>query len=833
MHRALQPPLWVAVLAILALSGCPTPTDPCVLTPVYESASLALFSMNPCTGELALGRDGAPEALFGVVPDGVRPIAWAGDDELEVTFRQGRFTYEGFFDGWRRLDELGRFTGVGRWEGGTNELPTLLAVGPGPRDSIHLRLEVAGDVDRVSLAFACNDGEHLYGTGARPDGTDHTGKSRMMVTTEQGVGQADYPMYEFDPILGRIGDSYFPVPWVVSDRGTGLAIGGTPMARMYLCTEPEAEVLRFETWGNVLDLYVFAADSPRQAVADWTMASGPPVAAPDWAFGPWIAVQRGTEPMMAIAELLRSEQIPATALWVQDWIGGRDQALFGYDLYYHWEWDEETYPDLPGAIDELHDMGLAFLGYFNPFITEPHVEWDEANELGYLPLGPDGEPYTFAIVDRFGSQVDLDQPEAVDWARAYMDAAPAMGQDGWMCDFAEWLPLDATVGDGLSGVDRHNAYPLQWQELNMAVLDDALGEGNGLCFNRSGWAGTQAIAPVTWGGDQETGFGRDDGLPTAREIGVGLGLSGIGRYGSDIAGFSSVGPGPSTKELYFRWVEMSAFEPVFRTHDGLEQTENHHWNSDPETLEHFRRYARLHLQLLPYLKVLDGQYMTDGLPLMRHTILVESGDGDAWETLRDAPDQHFLGDDLLIAPVVEEGAVSRSVVLPAGRWYGLMDGTSLDAGDAPAEVQVDAPLEEIPVFARAGAILPMGDFDVVTSYPESNAEVIGAADRADRLHLVVFAGGDGAMIVGDATWTFSADEAVGRAPSLDGVPLAALCDGDDATNCLLSDDPTTGSATWRIDWGDGARELAGEGWSLSVDDSSGLSGTVTLRYPPE
>jgi sulfoquinovosidase len=816
--------------AAVLLSGCPQPEVVCGLAPVFEvTETLTMLSIDPCTGAMAIGTEAELEALVPAAPASAPPLAWT-TDEIETSMNQGRFTFEGWFNPWVQPDH-GEFVSFDAWQGGTDDVVAQLAFGPGPQGSIHVRLDVLAEVDRVSVAFGCVQGQRFYGTGARPDGTDHTGKEQLLYAAEQGIGQVDYDLDDFDFIRGRVGDTYFPVPWTVTDDGVGFAIGGTPMARMYLCGETEPDVVRFETWSNNLDLYVFPSGSPRQAVSDWTIASGPPAPAPDWSYGPWIAVQRGTDALLAEAAQLRELGIPVTALWAQDWIGGRD-SIGGYDLHYHWEWDEEQYPELPAAIEQLHADGFAFLGYFNPFITDDFVEWDEALEGGYLPETPDGQPYEFSVVNRYGSQVDLDDEEARAWAKSYLEAAPAMGQDGWMCDFAEWLPLDATVGDGLSGMDRHNAYPIQWQELNMEVLNEALGVGNGLCFARSGWAGTQALAPITWGGDQETSWLRDDGLPSAREIGVGLGLSGIGRYGSDIAGFSSVWSEPSTRELYWRWIEMSAFEPVFRTHDGLAEEGNWHWSTDLETIHHFARFANIHMRLLPYLKVLDREYMGQGLPMMRHTILVESGEGPAWEALRDAPDQHFLGDHLLVAPVVTEGASSRTVVLPTGRWYGL-EGAAWEVQGEPTEIEVPAPLGTIPVFGRAGFVLPLGAHDIETAYPEDNIDVVGAADRADTLDLVLFTGADGSTQTEGITWTFASTEtALGGPATLDGEPLDATCAEGWSSDCQAYDDPATGTAFFRVDWADGPRTLAGDGWSLEVDDGRGISGSVTVRYPP-
>jgi len=822
--------LTVGVLAAALTASCDATPEPCGYVPVFESTGdAALLSAHQCTGALALGDAAAPDTWLGPAPDGAPALAFA-HDELTHSMTQGRYRMEGTFGDWQGFSE-GDFVGGNAWSSGQGNEVARLDWGPGPQGSIHVSLEVSGEPDRVSIAFACNDGERFYGLGARPDRVDHTGTTRMLYTAEQGIGQRDYGLDELDPIEGRTGDSYFPVPWTVTDRGLGVGIGGTPIARMYLCGADEPGVLRFEAWEDRLDLFLFAAGDPKDAVGRWTLAGGTPAPAPDWAFGPWLASQRSTENLLATAAQVRALGIPATAIWSQDWIGGRQNA-FGYDLNYHWEWDPETYPNLPEAIDELHDLGFAFLGYFNPFITEGFDFYDEAKTFGYMIEQPDGEPYEFSIVTRFGSVVDLLDPGAWDWAKAYMAEAPAMGQDGWMCDFAEWMPFDAQLFGGVVGQDNHNEYPLLWQQLNMEVLNEGLGEGNGLCFNRSGWTGTWAIAPVTWGGDQETDFADDDGLPTARRIGVGLGLSGVGRYGSDIAGFSSLFQGPSNKEVYWRWVSMGAFEPVMRLHEGLRDEDNWRWDRDAESIDHFRRYTRWHMRMLPLWRILEEEYETRGWPFMRHAILVEPGDSDGFELVRDAPEQHFIGDDLLVAPVVVEEAEERDVVIPPGLWYGFFNGETYDGGTAGTTVTVDAPLSEIPVFARAGSILPLLDEDVDSSYRSDARGVVDDGDVDHIVDLIVFHGEAADVTLTDGRGFTWAADGVGPlsdgAVSLDGVELED-CTAVRQQRCVRG----YGGGEWtlEVEWDADSSVLEGPGWSLTATDAAGTRGTVILRFP--
>lgn len=808
-------------LPLVALIGCSSAPPPCGARVVLETSEGAQLRFDPCEGQLSLGTEADPERWLVAKTDGRAPLAFAEDD-VTVTMRQGRYLFEGVFGTWSgsRQGEIGEDD---TWT--SEDESTTLRWWEGEAGSIHLLLERSEDASRSSIAFGCKDNERFFGTGARSQGTEHRGTVPWFYAAEQGIGQVDYPIYELDLLRGRIGDTYLPVPWVVTDRGLGVGIVGEPqIGRAYLCADAEPDTLRFESWDRHIELQLFPGASARETVSEWTLASGPPVAAPDWAYGPWVAIQHGRDELMRTAEALRSQQIPATALWAQDWIGGDSAPLGGYDLNYHWQWDEDLYPGLPDDIATLHQQGFAFMGYFNPFITEPFDEMTEARAQGYLPKTPEGEHYEFTIVDRFGSVIDMTHPEGVAWMQDYMRVAAEMGQDGWMCDFAEWMPFDAVLYEG-SGQDNHNAYPLLWQEANMQVLNEVHGEGNALCFNRSGWSGTQAIAPVTWGGDQETSFARDDGMPTAREIGVGLGLSGIGRYGSDIAGFSSVWGSPATREVYWRWIEMAAFEPVMRTHDGLAADENWHWEEDEETVAHFARYARWHMRLLPYLRVLDREFMQQGLPFMRHNLLVVSETDSLYEQLLSAPDQHFLGDDLLVAPVLEAGAEARSVVLPEGRWHSLLSTASYEGGQS---LNIASPLGETVVLARGGSLLPLGDPEVQTSYVTDDASVVDHRDRDDRLHLMAFAGGSSALDLaeGGSLQLDATGKALGTV-TLDGVALDAACADETDSNCIESAE--TEHVTLRVSWAAGTSTLAGDGWSLAADLPDARSGRVELR----
>ena len=183
--------------------------------------------------------------------------------------------------------------------------------------------------------------------------------------------------------------------------------------------------------------------------------------------------------------------------------------------------DLSLYPDASELDAELEAAGFKWLAYFSPFVGQESDNWKEAQD--FVITDDTGAPYLFTgMTFQPTSVLDLSDEDARDWATAKMDAAQAIGFDGWMTDFAEWLPPDAHLHDA-DAVDDHNAYPLWWQDTNAAAIE---GE-DAVFFSRSGWTGTPTLSPVMWAGDQRTSFDADDGLPTVVPLGIGAGLAGV------------------------------------------------------------------------------------------------------------------------------------------------------------------------------------------------------------------------------------------------------------------------------------------------------------------
>lgn len=572
---------------------------------------------------------------------------------------------------------------------------------PGVATSLTLETEglARGDGElSYALPFACDEDASFAGLGAQYNQTDQRGESFPLWVEEQGIGRTGR-----GGISGDEHTSYFPMPWWLDWRGFGVLIDTTARVDVDLCAT-DADVAWIEVEHRdpaatneqaSLRALVLHGPTPRDLVRQLGDRVGRPPVPPDWAFSPWIGMQGGRDAVLAEVQALEDAEVPFSTVWVQDWVGGRVIVGDIYDLYYRWVADETQYPDLEGLVSDLHARriggrdGIRFLAYANSFVIEGLDHFDEMAAMGLLPTR-DGMPYSFPITVSRGSVADFTNPATYDYVNGYLtEMVTRYGFDGWMADFGEWLPPDATLFAGDAALV-HNDYPRLWHHASREVFDAERPDGDWVVFSRSGWTGDQAEQQIVWIGDQEADFLETDGLPTVVPAMLNLGLSATPLVTHDIAGYSG---GPSTKELWMRWTELGAFTTFMRTHEGLKALSNWNWDTDAETTQHFRRFARIHEALVPELIALaEGAHETS-LPPLRHLALVFPEDAAS----RAISDEFMLGDTLLVAPVVHEGQTSREVHLPPGTWFHVWTGTSYEGGRT---ITIEAPIGSPPVFSR-------------------------------------------------------------------------------------------------------------------------------------
>jgi len=263
-------------------------------------------------------------------------------------------------------------------------------------------------------------------------------------------------------------------------------------------------------------------------------------------------------------------------------------------------------------------------------------------------------------------------------------------------------------------------------------------KGNGVLFCRSATVGANGIG-FLWGGDNEASFSPLNGLPTVVTAGLGAGLSGMPLWTADLGGYEGTDSTPDA-QLLMRWTEYAAFSPAMEV---MSSKNIGPWDFDAKSgghqaLDVYRKYAVLHMSLFPYRYAAAQEAAKTGMPIMRALVLQYQDDPRA----RTAKDEYLFGPDLLVAPVVDEGT-QRPVYLPPGDWVNYWTGARVSGGKV---VIADAPVETIPVWVRAGAVLPKIPEDVMTLVPQSESGNTTVKSLDDRRVYEVVGTGDAKLM---------------------------------------------------------------------------------------
>jgi alpha-glucosidase (family GH31 glycosyl hydrolase) len=588
------------------------------------------------------------------------------------------------------------------------------------------------DVTHTGIAFRARAGERYLGFGERSNAVDQRGREVESYVAEGPFEEDERPFVPaFVPPWGfhpRDDATYFPMPWLLSTAGYGVLVD-SPETSLHRLGTDAGDAWSVEVEAATLRLRVFAGPRPAGALRRLTARIGRQPAPPPHVFGPWY--QPRDDEQAILAELRRRDVPLSVAQTYTHYLPcedqrGREQA------------ERER-------VARFHREGLAVTTYFNPMICTDHTRYGEAAASGALVRNALGQPYVYrySTLESFVvSQFDFTSAAGRDLYGRLLREAMADGHDGWMEDFGEYTPLDARASDGSTGSALHNSYPTAYHCGAHAAAPGATR------YVRSGWTGTARCAPVVWGGDPSVDWGFD-GLRSVVTNGLTMGLSGVSTWGSDIGGFFALIENRLTPELLIRWIQVGAVSGVMRTQaNGIRIPESERpqvW--DRGIVGHWRRWAKLRTQLYPYLAAADRAYRSGGMPIMRHLALAYPGDTRA----AGQEDEFLFGPDLLAAPVLDEGARGREVYLPRGRWVDLWrsaryrerdGGLSLRRArvlSGPRTVRLPAPLAELPLLARAGALLPLlpPGVDTLASYGD-RAPVVSLRERRGRRLLLAF-----------------------------------------------------------------------------------------------
>jgi len=547
--------------------------------------------------------------------------------------------------------------------------------------------------NRFVLHVTAQKDEHVWGCGEQFSYFDLRNRHFPLFTQEQGVGRNKETAItqmadKNDQAGGDYYTTFYPEPTYVSSRAYFLHASSFAYADFDF-TRPDEHRLCF--WETPSQITIGVGQSILQTVQKLSSLLGRQATLPDWVYdGLMLGCQGGREMVDGYIRKAKAQGVDVCAVWIQDWEGVK-YTSFGKRLHWDWNCDKQLYPGLEEWSATLGKEGIKVLGYINPYVLKDGPLCIEALQKGYLATNEAGQPFYVDFGEFEAGIVDFTKEDACLWyQRVIQQNLIGHGLSGWMADFGEYLPLEAKLADGKAEI-LHNKWPGLWAKINHDAVK-ASGRNDLFFFMRAGNAMNQQYCQMMWAGDQNVDWSKDDGLPSVITAALSLAMCGSGLHHSDIGGYTTLYGLHRSKELLLRWAAFCTFTPVMRSHEGNRPGDNHQICSDDDTLRQIAFWTKLHVALKPYLKHCVETNSSEGISVMRPLIFHYPE-----EAYMDVHDEYLLGRDLLVAPVMVEGATGRTVIIPNDQWIGLFDGKPYREG----VVRVDCPLSSIPVFYRS------------------------------------------------------------------------------------------------------------------------------------
>ncbi len=570
----------------------------------------------------------------------------------------------------------------------------------------------------VGASFRAADDEHDYGLGQNQEGfLDRRGH---VIRCEH-----DYNAPSGQSVC---------VPFLVTNKGYGL-VWDNPSKTTVALGFNHANSFRSQV-GQRVSFFVIAGNYAA-IYQGFRLLTGETPMLPKSAYGYIQSKQRYSSQaeLIAVAKEYRDRHLPIDDL-VIDW--------FTYTKMGEMDMDPAKWPDPLGMNRDLHAMNFHTMISVWPRFVPGGRYYDTLLKQGWFEHLADGTPTNGLPYDRAGSDIDTTNPDAAKWYWGIVKKNyVAKGFDSFWADETEPdLPPNGSFFHIGPGTQFFNTYPLFHTSAFYNGMRADMPE-RALILARDSYLGAQHNGAIFWSSDISPDW---DTLRRSVPTGINFVASGMPYWSTDIGGWQflpathhpahpplldpsdareTVGGYDDYPELYTRWFEYGAFQPNFRSHGS--RPHNEVWSYGRQAQPILEKYLRLRYTLMPYIYSLGWQAHQTGAPFMRGLFL----DFGADPNVADIGDEYMFGPALLVAPVTEQGATSRSVYLPAGTdWYNFWTNERMHGGQ---RLRVAAPINTIPLFVRAGSILPLG----------SAVESTNEKQRIDKIR--VYPGADGSF----------------------------------------------------------------------------------------
>jgi alpha-glucosidase len=569
-------------------------------------------------------------------------------------------------------------------------------------------------VNSIQLTSGRGSDKAVHGFGNQYQGFDLSGQVLPILVQEQGVTRGQMPaagaVDQATWGAGNLKTTYGGWPTYVTEENRSFALTDSRASGAFSIADMRrAKQISLESFADTMYADVVARDTPKDLLAARGAGVSRPALSDSVQRGAVLGLQGGTDKVRQVVADMQAAGTKVDAVWLQDWVGKRVTS-FGQQLWWTWQLNNAWYPGWDQMVADFKAQDIDVLTYVNPFvINQDEVDgvpirnlYKEAEQKGFLVENQVGDTYVVETIGFPTALVDLTDPAARDWfAGVIAEQVIGVGATGFMADFAEYTPFDSVLEKG-KAAKQHNRWPQLWAD----TVKEACKRGgvpDCVAFFRSSYLGSPKSVPLMWAGDQMVNYAIEDGMANAVQGMLSGGVSGAPLWHSDIGGYTSVNAAVTNfirpPDLNARWAEMQAFGVVMRTHETNRPTMNQQVYDTPTTRAQFARASQIYAALYDYRKTVIDESVATGIPAMRHGWLVHPGTKAAEKDL-----QFFLGDHLLMAPVLKENATTVSVTFPPGTWKHVLTGAEY-TGDTT--VTVPAPIGTPAAFVKVGD--PVGE----------------------------------------------------------------------------------------------------------------------------
>ncbi len=532
----------------------------------------------------------------------------------------------------------------------------------------------------------------------------HTGKESFYGAGERGYSLnlagdtlINFNKQNYGYVAGekRIKQMGITMPFIISSKGYGILFDDFCKSSLYL---GEDGIEYKSTSPQPISYYVIDGHGKvENVVKEFTNLVGRQELPPLWTLG-YITSKYGYHDQReseGVVDTLKRAGYPLDGIVFDLYWYGKEQDMGRL------EWDKSQWPDHRAMLKNFKKKGVNVVTISQPYVLTNGRAIDNYNELDpkgmFCKNGDTGKTQTVTIWVGQGGMFDVSNPDTRQWLRNRYRSLTEEGVTGWWGDLGEPEVHPETIRhhNGLTAEQYHNYYGNEWSRIIYDLFKEEYPDRRPMIMMRAGTAGLQRYSVFPWSTDVSRSWG---GLKPQVTIMLNSGLSGLGYMSHDVGGFALDENKKRDGELYIRWLQLGLFSPMLRTHaQGIAEPYNYTEFGDLPL-----RIIRERYRWLPYNYTLAWENASEGLPLVRPLGFYESD--NCMSRYDNISDQYLWGHDVMVAPVMEQGATSRKITFPEGTWVDINIPSNRYTGHTT--ITYNTPLDVLPHFARAGAFIP-------------------------------------------------------------------------------------------------------------------------------